>query len=109
MYLRDHYFFDASYGPQAVIDAKRAALAQPFNSCVDLMKNLLEPKLVRLMDGNKEQFVVAHRFRQRHLQRQQFRNLEVFVVRKRGVFAVFGCHKKVCILPQILALSSVIG
>ena len=56
------------------------------------MQNLLKPQFVGLMDDDEKKFVVTRRIRERFLKLYQFRNFEIFIVRKCGVFPVFFGH-----------------
>ena len=59
MNLRNHYLLDRDNRAEAVIYPKRTAFAKPFDRRIHLVKYLLKPKLVRLMNNDEEQFVVA--------------------------------------------------
>src|SRR5690349_13536832 len=57
MNLRNDHFFDRRHGAQRMIDAKGATFSQPADRCVDFVQDLLEPKLVSLMNDDKKQLV----------------------------------------------------
>ena len=90
MDLSDEHFFDADHGAQAVICAECPPGIQPFDAGVHLVQDLLEPKLISLMDDDKKQLVVAGGFGQGRLELYQLGDLEILVIGKRGVLAVFG-------------------
>ncbi len=60
----------------------------PTDAGIKLVKDLLEPKLVGLMDNEKEKRVVARGLGSRLLTPERFRRLEIFVIRKRSIAAV---------------------
>ena len=70
----------ATTEPQAVIYPKRAAFAQPFDRRVQLMQDLLEPKLVSLVDDNEQKLIVTLRVGKPFLKSDQLRHFEIFVV-----------------------------
>ena len=52
------------------------------------MQDLFEPKLVSLVDGDEEQFIVMLGTGQAILQADQIRNAQIFVIREQGIGAV---------------------
>ena len=80
MNLRNYHFFNRRHRAETVIDAKRTPFAQPAARAVDFVKDLFEPQLIRLMNDDKKQFVVAGRFGERFLQLDQLGNFEVSVL-----------------------------
>src|SRR6185369_13333123 len=60
---------------------------------IELVQNLLEPKLVCLMDRYEKQLVVMSGTRQAILKINQVGNAKVFVIRKRRIVAVILSHK----------------
>jgi len=58
MYLGHQQFFDLNDTPQRLGGFKITIVSHQHHGRVNLMQNLFEPKFVRLMDRDEEQFVV---------------------------------------------------
>jgi hypothetical protein len=56
------------------------------------MQDLLEPKLVSLVDGDEKQFIVMLRTGQAILQADEIRNSQILIVREQGIGAVIFRH-----------------
>ena len=71
----------------------------------DFVKDLLEPELIDLVDGDEQQFVVLWAIAQRLLQREELINFEVRNVG--DVLILFHCYPfalSECSLPAFLAI-----
>ena len=94
MDLRYEDLLDSDDCTEAMICAKRSSFVHPFDRCVELVEDLLEPELVGLVDDYEEKFVMTRRVGERFLEPNQLRDFEVFVVRERAAFSVFVLHLK---------------
>src|SRR5215207_5397 len=83
--LRDEQFLDLGDPAEGARRDGRAVFAHRAERGVDLVEHLLEPQLVRLVDGDEEQLVVVRRVGQTALQPDQVLDAQVLVVRERGV------------------------
>jgi hypothetical protein len=88
MNLRNDHFFNRRDGFQRMIGAEFPPFPHPSYARVDLVQNLLEPELIRLMNDDKKKFVVAGRLGQSFLQIDQFGNFQIFIIGKCRIFAV---------------------
>jgi hypothetical protein len=89
VYLCDEQLLDLDDARERPRGRGRTVFAHRIRGGVQLVENLLEPQLVRLMDGDEEQLVVVRRVGQASLQPDQVAHAQVLVVRERSVAAVF--------------------
>jgi hypothetical protein len=75
--LRDHYLQDREHALQGVERARRVPPLQERLQIVDLVQQLLEPKLVNLVDDDEEGLVVLRPVGDRPLERKELVELEI--------------------------------
>ena len=83
MYLRDEQLLDLGDSRERARRRGRAAFAHGAGGGVNLVENLLEPKLVGLVDGDEEKLVVVRGVGQALLQADQVADFQVLVIRQR--------------------------
>src|SRR5215207_6326033 len=80
MYLRDEQFLYLGDAREGARRDGRAVFAHRAECGVDLVEHLLEPQLVRLVDGDEEQLVVVRGFGQTLLQPDQLGHAQILVI-----------------------------
>src|SRR5262249_19775685 len=81
--LRHEYFHDGAHALERVDRPEEIAFGKIALYFIKLMQQLLKPKLVRLMDDDKQRLVVFRRAGARLLKREQFFQIKVTGIRQR--------------------------
>jgi hypothetical protein len=92
VHLRDERLHDCPHAFKRMNCAEEIAGGEILFDFLELVEQLLEPKLVRLMNDDEEHLVVLGRGRARALERQQLLQIQIIGIRQ-------GWHTLTCSMP----------